>query len=193
MSIEDEGQVNHHWNYFLALENDTEVLSRYVQFHKDNFKMYSIELVRLLFSASSEFEIVAKATCEVLEHGSNPGNISDIRTILFRHYPEIARENVFIPHYGLRIDTPFENFARGISPNWWGSYNAVKHARHTDFDQATLWNALLALGGLFIICLYHQKAQNPHSPMRDLVHGLKPFPKLFRFQEPYYANPVFVP
>jgi len=49
-----------HWNYFLALEKDIEVLSRYVEFTQKNFTCYSLEILRILFSAASEVDVVAK-------------------------------------------------------------------------------------------------------------------------------------
>ena len=49
-----------HWNYFLALDRDLEVVSRYVEFTKPNFNVYSIELAHLLFAAASEVDVIAK-------------------------------------------------------------------------------------------------------------------------------------
>ena len=43
-----------HWNYFLALERDLEIVSRYVEFCSQNFEVYSIEFAHLLFAAASE-------------------------------------------------------------------------------------------------------------------------------------------
>ena len=50
-----------HWNYFLALDRDLEVVSRYVEFTKPNFNVYSIELAHLLFAAASEVDVVYAA------------------------------------------------------------------------------------------------------------------------------------
>ena len=41
---------NQYWNYFLAIEQDMEKLSRYIEFTDDNFPTYSIELTYLLLS-----------------------------------------------------------------------------------------------------------------------------------------------
>jgi hypothetical protein len=46
-----------HWNYFLALERDLEVVSRYVEFSRPNFQVFSIELAHLLFAAASEVDV----------------------------------------------------------------------------------------------------------------------------------------
>lgn len=41
-----------HWNFFVALESDLTVMSRYIEFVDENFGVYSIELARLLFFSS---------------------------------------------------------------------------------------------------------------------------------------------
>src|SRR5437879_880483 len=55
-----------HWNYFLALEKDLEVVSRYVEFGSQNFDTYSIEFAHLLFAAVSEVHVIAKLLCKRL-------------------------------------------------------------------------------------------------------------------------------
>ncbi|GEM_PF-733291 len=42
-----------HWNYYLAIESDLENLTRYIEFHPDNFATYSIENAKLLMTATS--------------------------------------------------------------------------------------------------------------------------------------------
>lgn len=53
-----------HWNYFLVLESDLEHLSRYIEFTKDNYKIYSQEMARLLLTAGSEVDVVLKGLCK---------------------------------------------------------------------------------------------------------------------------------
>jgi len=48
-----------HWRYFLLLEEDLMVLARYIEFTKDNYDSYSVELGRILLSAGSEVDVVA--------------------------------------------------------------------------------------------------------------------------------------
>ena len=64
-----------HWNYFLAVENDVEKLSRYIEFTKDNFKVYSLEMTHLLLAASSEVDVVAKLICEREASNHSAANI----------------------------------------------------------------------------------------------------------------------
>ncbi|MGN8112688.1 hypothetical protein ACTJLB_32365 [Paraburkholderia sp. 22098] len=52
-----------HWNYFLALEEDLDRLSRYVDLAEGNDATYSIEIARLFLGASSEVDVVLKQLC----------------------------------------------------------------------------------------------------------------------------------
>ncbi len=67
-------------DYFLAFENDLKTLARYIQFSKDNFKTYSLELVMLLLAAGSEVDVTAKCLCQKIAPTSKPKNINDYKT-----------------------------------------------------------------------------------------------------------------
>lgn len=69
-----------HWNYYLALEHDMEVVSRYVEFCEPNFSVYSIELAHLLFAVASEVDVVAKLLCSELALGSRISGKTTLRS-----------------------------------------------------------------------------------------------------------------
>lgn len=56
----------HHWQYFLALENDLINVSRYIEFSgvdnpkAINARVHSLELARILLMASAECEVILK-------------------------------------------------------------------------------------------------------------------------------------
>ncbi|CAN5644956.1 hypothetical protein BH20ACI4_BH20ACI4_07970 [soil metagenome] len=189
---QDESVINHHWNYFLALESDMEQVTRYVEFNKLNYPVYSIELAHLLFAAASEFEVVAKLLCELFNQNAPRENITDLRTILNNFVPEIAQENIFIPRYGLVLDTPLEYFGKGKSPKWWGKYNSVKHERNKNFKDANLENALLALASLQIIILYYEQEKSLTKYFNEAVKTLKPDSILLKFNALYYTEPELI-
>jgi hypothetical protein len=141
---------NIHWNYFIALEQDLELISRYIEFTESNFATFSIELARLLFAAASEVDVVAKLICEQAAPGQRCANIDDYRAILLMHFAEVSRAIIHIPRYGISF-APWENWEADRNPDWWRSYNNVKHERNRHFPEATLRNALNAIGGLLIL------------------------------------------
>jgi hypothetical protein len=169
-----------HWNYFLALESDLHSLSRYIEFAEPNLSCYSVEISRLLFSASSEVDVVAKQLCLHISPHSKAGSINAYRNEITTAYPEIPGFDVTIPRFGMAPFKPWENWAHpdGV-PMWWTAYNKVKHHRNTEFHQANLKNAINAVGALFILVLhlYKQKAEDG---------DLTPIPSLFRVTEEHF-------
>jgi len=154
MVIRSTGTLQH-WNYFLALEHDLDVMSRYVEFCDDNLKVYSIELAHLLFAAASEVDVIAKLLCQRLEPDAPCSNIDDYRTVLRVALPELPERTVYLPRYGLDF-RPWANWSDPTEhPDWWRSYNRVKHQRDRYFDQATLQHALNAMGALLILAYCH--------------------------------------
>jgi hypothetical protein len=184
-----------HWNYFLALERDLEVVSRYVEFCQPNFDVYSIEFAHLLFAAASEVDVIAKLLCQHFAPNAPRHNINDYRAILTaaNALPNLHSANVFVPRYGLTL-TPWDNWNGQANPLWWSSYNNVKHQRDLHFQEATLKNALNALGALLLLTFHHYSyalAPNPATPLapKDATQQLQPESTLLRLPEDcYYAH-----
>jgi hypothetical protein len=187
-------QSNLHWNYFIALERDLEVVSRYVEFCEPNFDVYSIEFAHLLFAAASEVDVIAKLLCTRLRPAAARGNINHYRTVLVAEIPNLTTTQVFVPRYGLTL-IPWQNWSRGNNPLWWRSYNNVKHQRDAHFNQATFKNALNALGALLVVTHEHYRyalaatGAGPQSHM-DTTIDLQPESTLLRFEDDYYYQTI---
>jgi hypothetical protein len=182
-----------HWNYFLALERDMEAVSRYIEFSTPNLDVYSIELAHLLFAAASEVDVIAKLVCSILDSSAARENMNDYRSVIMARKPDLASMPVLIPRYGLQL-TPWDNWTTGSNPDWWGSYNKVKHQRDQHFDRATLKNALNALGGLLALSFHYYRLSLPSSGAQPLdaketTRQLQPESTLFRLSnDHYYSN-----
>ncbi|HEX8127851.1 MAG TPA: hypothetical protein VF527_02035 [Pyrinomonadaceae bacterium] len=181
-----------HWNYFLALENDLEVVSRYIEFSQSNFKTYSIELAHLLFAASSEVDVIAKSLCKLLNPTMPRHTINDYRLTITQGIPNLANEQVFIKRYGLTL-TPWKNWQGNTNPLWWRSYNNVKHERNQYFPEATLKNALNALAGLLVVTFYYYKHLLPSTmnqviANKDVMQELEPQSKLLKLSDEFYRG-----
>jgi len=187
-----------HWNYFLALDRDLEVVSRYVEFNKPNYNVYSIELAHLLFAAASEVDVIAKLLCKRFAPQKKCKNIDHYKGILTsaNALPNLPTMKVYVPRYGLTL-TPWLNWSGQNNPDWWRSYNNVKHERDQHFQEATLHNALNALGALLILTFHHYKyslSQNAAVPLsaKDTTRHLQPDPVLFRLPEDHYYGNLIV-
>jgi hypothetical protein len=191
MTIEQQDTLLH-WNYFLAIENDLEKVSRYIEFTTDNFDVYSIELAHLLITSASEVDVVVKGICRLLINKNRAQSINGYRAIITQNLPELIQEKVFIPRYNLTLH-PWSNWisAENPNPSWWRSYNNVKHQRQAHFRDANLKNALNAVAGLLVSVFYFYRLQfiSEHKPIqnnRDVNQILKPDPGFLRLQDDYY-------
>ena len=160
-----------HWNYFLVFDSDAEKSSRYIEFTSDNFKTYSIELVRLLLSVASEVDVVAKLLCSKVDPTAKAKNMDDYRNILNPKFSKIRDMKILIPRYGLEL-IPWDKWKNDKSPDWWSDHNAVKHQRDINFKKACLINTLNSISGLFCLLLYYYKDEAENG-------ALIPNPNLF--------------
>ena len=162
-----------HWNFFLALERDVDVLSRYVEFDSRNYDCFSIEIARILVAASGEVDVVAKQICRAADSHSSARDMIDYRRELMRAYPRIPDFRVKMPRFGLDLK-PFEQWKRhnGV-PLWWKAHDKIKQEKNTQYHRASLKHALNAVAGLFVMVLhlYRDKAE---------AGELLPSPQLFR-------------
>lgn len=202
-----------HWNYFLALEQDLEGLTRYIEFCDSNFQVFSIELAHLLFAAASEVDVLAKCICEIVAPKKQRKNIDDYRRNILEEenllIPTVSAKptanpayatkvyelEVRIPRYGISF-IPWENWSANKNPDWWRSYNNVKHERNKFFPEATLQNALNAMGALLIMNYYYYRLvlteKNPKSQWQfkgaSVTRNLEPQSLFLRLPEDYYDS-----
>lgn len=156
-----EAPTPQHWNYFLALEDDVVKMSRFLEVTSANFEAYSLELMRILFGAASEADVVSKRLCLKLNAKSKADNITKYKKEILAVYPELTSAVVEVPRFGLTL-TPWVQWKTDPSPLWWRAYNNVKHHRHTHFSDASLKHTLNGVAGLFVLLLfyYRDEAQN---------------------------------
>jgi len=151
-------EINHHWNYFLAIEKDLENLTRYIEFSKNNLQTYSIEIAHILLSSSSEVDVMLKQFCKLIEPNAHPERINDYKSIILSSGSDIVNQKILISRYGLEYK-PFENWIiNDENSDWWKSYNKVKHNRNSFYHQANLQNVANSVGALLLVnILYYEK------------------------------------
>ena len=218
MPIEMPSSIRPHWNYFLALERDLEAASRYVEFCAANFETYSIEFAHLLLSSASEVDTIAKCICTILDPSAKADNINKYREVI-----KAAAENetfparvkgkevaipigvkerlsdikICIPRYNI-VCTPWKSWAEDKNPEWWTSYNKVKHERNLHFNKATLRNVLNALAGLLAVNYLYCRVELSKSNLSRLLceyRGssvtlrLQPDSTFMKFERGFYSDP----
>lgn len=156
-----------HWHYFLAIEEDIQRLARYIEFTPDNLKVYSIEIARLLMTATQEADTILKRLCFL--HGDKSKSENGYRKFFPLQYPNYIFTSIHIRNFEFM---PFQEWATGITPEWWTANNKIKHIRNKGYNQGTLESMLHATGALFLMNLLYNREFNND----DLLY---PAPKLF--------------
>jgi hypothetical protein len=185
-----------HWNYFLALEKDFELLSRYIEFSEENNNTFSIELARIIMSASQEVDVIMKGICGIF--GKNKAdNINQYKEVIKENLSDLVNEEVFISRFGMR-STPWLNWnTEEENPLWWKANNKIKHQRTDHFKKANLKNAFNALGALLIVNLYFYKLEKEKETgsavdWRDITSELNSRDSFMTLRDDYYhVNFVF--
>jgi hypothetical protein len=156
-----------HWNYFLALEEDLENLSRYIELREDNFATYSIETAKILMAASQEVDVLFRAICR--HYGAQAESIGDYCELMMKKHPAIFDAEVTLVHHAL-VRAPYKGWTKTHPPVWWSANNKVKHGRDTNFGSASLENVIDAVSALFLanICGHViLKGKTRLDPRRD--------------------------
>ena len=171
-----------HWNYFLSLEQEVIALSRYIEICDKNSSTYSIELLKLLFSASSEVDVIAKIICKRFNKKSKAKNIYHYRLAITKAFPKLSIQEVSMPLYGMELK-PWSNWSQSKTPKWWDAYNNVKHERNNYYHEANLKNTLNAIAALYVMLLYFHI---------DLAQNgtLSPSPEIFTIGGPIGILPL---
>ena len=177
-----------HWNYFIALENDIDNISHYIELSRYNKNTYSIELAKLLMTASSEIDVILKMICNI--YGEKTENINEYKNCVKKYCKNMINEKYFINKY-LMSGKPWFCWSKkdDKNPIWWKAYNSVKHSRNISFRDAKLENVLNAVGALLICNIYYYSLKFSLT-MVEAIDKLKPESKIFTLNSNYYYEPV---
>jgi hypothetical protein len=76
---------------------------------------------------------------------------------------------------------PFKEWSAGTSPTWWEAFTSLKHDRMSNFQQATLENALYSLAAVFIMLTVRNEADFKAGKVSPELYNLF-FPKYWTFK-----------
>jgi hypothetical protein len=176
----------HHWNYFLAIEDDFINTSRYVEIVLDNKETYSVEYTKIILSVASEVDVLLKQIYLSLGYKKKNPNFKDYCNIAKDKLKSLITEQLCLEQYGLTLD-PFSEWENDGQPSWHIAYNNLKHNRTLNYKDANLENALLSVGALYTTVVHYYLCMTPLKTSVEERHflgftqSLSPKPKLIRF------------
>ena len=162
------------WEYYKDLERQFEDYLKYVPYLEGNAETYSFRLANLIVSIGAHVDSALK---EIAKHP------------MFEKYPDMinpkdnhgkSRKQNILDFYPVAEELkltdkivsfkclpkkenlkPYESYIRTSShvPEWWTSYNKIKHNFKENFKEAKLITVRNALAGAFLLNVLHKSAR----------------------------------
>lgn len=194
MGINYENLTRTHWNYFLAIEQDFLVVTRYVEPCEENNSTFSIELARIIMAATQEADVLLKRFCESIDSDYSGGGIHAYHESISSHVPSLFTEIVAVERFSMNSQ-PYSSWTHDTPPLWWTANNKIKHHRDFEFSKATLKNAFNSVAGLLVITVHFykdmiSKKNNTEVSFVEATNFLIPETRLFKLRDDYYTHQV---
>ena len=160
------------WEYYKDLERQFENYLEYVPYLVGNENTYSFRLANLLLSIGAHVDSAFKEIAKYkIRFGNNPEILSPrtkngkLRKPTIKDYYPIS-EQYKLPEEVVTFKClpdsepykPFYQYQRTPEetyPDWWHSYNKVKHNFNQNFNEAKLKTTKDALAGAFLLNVIH--------------------------------------
>lgn len=161
-----------YWKNYISVEKEFMQTLSYIDFDKENYKVFSSAYIKLLLQIGSEIDIVAKSFCRHYNNLLNVKNIDEYRKEILKYVPDFASAEVKILQGDvIHLIKPWGAWnitaaaSQPSNPIWWKVYNMVKHHRTESgsiegeskeyYKFANLEYTLFALAGLYQILIYY--------------------------------------
>lgn len=151
--LDSESGQNNIFAYEL-LKKDLKNVFEYIEPTSENLNVFSHRTFELLLRACTEVE----SLCKQIFYANN--NFAD-NIIRFSDLEQAMKLSEYeVKSYAFRYSTfpPYKSFSISTprnerSPNWYKSYNKVKHDRNKNFSEASLKNVIEAVGGVYVLLI----------------------------------------
>jgi len=151
-----------YWNYYKQIENDFFSYVPYCELDKQNDNSFSMRYLQLILSICGEIDTIFKTFCYSIksDFDTEKSGIDDYIDIITNCFPTFATETVNLLNYQYRTISPWKAVQYNQIPNWWSSYNKLKHHRdkvensRENYKMATQKNTIEALSALYILVEY---------------------------------------
>ncbi len=164
---------NLYWPVYKNLEAELLELANYIHFDDKQANVYSVKLAELLIRCATEIETLSKALYKELGGDMTPidNKTGTNRDLYFDtdcinlledkwHIGKKVVNIIGVNFYFVSDDscqlTPLLNANKRGKCNWKKAYQAVKHDRINNLNQATIANVVSALAALYLLNVYYR-------------------------------------
>lgn len=156
------------------LEKELYKIFDFVEPTDANLKCYSHQIYALLLRASTEFEANARAI--LTSNGYvKPENLNITDYFKVNGALRLSEYSITIPIWNGINKTfkPLEEWSSGHKLTWYQNYNAIKHNRSENFANASIENAIKAVGSVFCILFaqFNILSFDPNHPIEMFSIG----------------------
>jgi hypothetical protein len=164
-------EPRHYIQAFKVIEKDMFELFDYIEPADRNEGCYSFRIHELHMRTCVEIE----ANCKAILHENKYGKTSDLTMNDYKKIDATHKLSAYEVKFPVwrgksNVRRPFFAWASGNQLAWYQAYNAAKHDRHNEFEQANLENLLLAISGLIALLSSQFYNQDFHT-IEYLVAG----------------------
>lgn len=159
----------HYVRAFLLLLKDLKELFDYIESADKNLSCYSYRIHALLLRSCVEVE----ANCKAILKENGYRKTGDMRMVDYQKIEvshRLSSYQIKVPNWtgtkGLRA--PFKDWSMEGTLPWYDAYNATKHDRHAEFEEATFEHLIDAVCGVLVL-LSAQFHSNDFSPGDSLL------------------------
>ena len=157
-----------YWKYYLMLEKRFIESSEYVEFHKDNFEVFSNGYALLLEAIGAELDTVFKEFCGF--NMDERKTIADYAQFVLSNNSDIVNIKIDLREYDIEIQ-PFKDWNTQQPAQtlfWWSAFTDIKHNRYDNKTKANLENVLNILGSLYLIEMLFLKKVTSNTTELDV-------------------------
>lgn len=94
--------IRNYWKYYIELEKEFQLVSRYVEFTEDNFSTYSVEFLKLYQAVCSEIDVIGKMMASQINNSFNP---EDKSNSIYKWWYEIQDSFTYTEEYNDAVKT----------------------------------------------------------------------------------------
>lgn len=200
-----------YWNYYMQLESDFFSYCPYCEIDHCNDNAFSVKYLQLLLSVCGEIDTICKRLCKQLDENLDEEScgIDDYIAILNRSYHTFSQETVSVRNYEYGEIKPWNSIKYGYVPNWWKTYNSIKHHRdkiengRINYKGANQKTVLSALSALYVLIEYWAAKNFVYESKETEVHIMGDFKSSrlnldkwnyysFMGQHPWISKPHFI-
>lgn len=161
---------NHYWPVYKNLEEETLMLSKYIQFTDDQLGVYSMHIADLLVRCAMEIEALSKELYWKNGGAKVYGKDAKERDLFFdtdciaylnglwgicQKELLVSSTKFYFEKAENRKLCPLHKAYKRSGAKWNKAYQAVKHDRKNSLKQGKIEHLISALGALFILNIYY--------------------------------------